>query len=79
VPVLAGTGAQDAADPGPGRSIWAMARWPAYAAGIGIGILSWLVFLLSDNTLGASGAYAKSTGMIEKIARGPQVDARLYC
>ncbi len=77
--MLASAVAQDTADPGAGRSsIWAMARWSPYAAGIGIGVLSWLVFLLSDNTLGASGAYAKSAGMLEKMVRGPQVEARRY-
>ena len=41
-------------------------------------MLSWLVFLLSDNTLGASGAYAKSAGMIEKLFRGRKVAQRAY-
>lgn len=48
-------------------TIWQMKRWSPYVAGIGIGVLSWLVFLLSDNTLGASGSYAKTAGMLEKI------------
>lgn len=61
-----------------GTALWALNRWPPYAAGIGIGILSWLVFLLSDNTLGASGAYAKSAGMVETIIRGSQVMERRY-
>jgi len=48
------------------ESIWALERWSPYAVGIGIGVLSWLAFLLSDNTLGASGAYAKVAGMVQR-------------
>ena len=58
--------------------VWAMKRWSPYAAGIGIGILSWLAFLLSDNTLGASGSYAKTAGMIEGLFRGPKVREKAY-
>lgn len=70
--------AQASGDSNAVRSLWAMPRWSPYAAGIGIGVLSWLVFLLSDNTLGASGAYAKSAGLIEEKLRGPQVAQRAY-
>ncbi len=59
-------------------TIWQMKRWSPYAAGIGIGVLSWLVFLLSDNTLGASGSYAKTAGMLEKFLRGRKVEERAY-
>ena len=59
-------------------SIFEMKRWSPYAAGFGIGVLSWLVFLLSDNTLGASGAYAKTAGMIERFFKGRQVEERAY-
>jgi len=44
-----------------GATIWEMPRWSPYAAGLGIGVLSWFAFLLSDNPLGASGTYAKIT------------------
>ena len=59
-------------------SIFEMKRWSPYAAGFGIGVLSWLVFLLSDNTLGASGAYSKTAGMIERLIRGREVEERAY-
>jgi uncharacterized membrane protein YedE/YeeE len=61
-----------------GQSIWALKRWSPYAVGFGIGVLSWLVFLLSDNTLGASSAYARTAGMIEKAIRGGKVAQRAY-
>jgi uncharacterized membrane protein YedE/YeeE len=68
-----------AADETSGLSIWEMVRWSPYGAGIGIGVLSWLAFLLSDNTLGASGAYAKLAGLLEARLRGrPKVVERTY-
>jgi hypothetical protein len=40
---------------------------------------SWLVFLLSANTLGASGAFAKTAVMmIERLIRGTEVEERAY-
>ncbi len=30
-----------------------MERWSPYAVGIGIGVLSWITFLLSDKPIGA--------------------------
>jgi len=59
-------------------SVWSMKRWSPYAAGIGIGILSWFTFLLSDNTLGASGSYATTAGMLERILRGSKVKEKTY-
>jgi len=60
------------------ESVWKMRRWSPYAAGAGIGVLSWLAFLLSDNTLGASGSYAKTAGMIEKLFRGRKAEEKAY-
>jgi len=54
------------------------ARWSPYAAGIGIGVLSWLTFLLSDKPIGCSTAFARTSGMIEKIFRGQKVDLKPY-
>ena len=55
-----------------------MDRWPPYAAGIGIGILSWLTFLLSDRALGCSTAFSRTSGMIEKLFRGRKVLDKPY-
>lgn len=52
--------------------------WSPYIIGIGIGILSWLAFLLSDHPLGCSTAYARSSGMIEKAVRGDKATNRSY-
>lgn len=53
-------------------------RWSPYAVGVGIGVVSWLTFLLADKPLGVSTAFARSAGMIERAVRGPQVDRRPY-
>ncbi|MFW5980732.1 MAG: YeeE/YedE thiosulfate transporter family protein [Halanaerobiaceae bacterium] len=41
-------------------------NWSPYIVGIGIGILSWLSFLISRKALGTSTAYVRTCGMIAK-------------
>lgn len=53
-------------------------RWSPYMVGAGIGLLSWLAFLLSDHPLGISTAFAKTAGMLEKAVRGPKVAEKPY-
>ena len=53
-------------------------RWTPYAAGIGIGILSWLSFLISRKPIGCSTAFAKTSGMIEKLFLGEKVELKPY-
>ncbi len=55
-----------------------MPRWSPYLVGAGIGLLSCLTFLLSDKPLGCSTAFARSSGMIERIFRGPRALGRPY-
>ncbi|MBN1885541.1 MAG: YeeE/YedE family protein [Candidatus Krumholzibacteriota bacterium] len=55
-----------------------MERWSPYVVGAGIGVLSWLTFLLSDKPLGCSTAFARTSGMIEKLFRGPAVAEKPY-
>lgn len=52
--------------------------WSPYVVGIGIGILSWLAFLLSNHPLGISTAFAKSAGMVEEAVRGPKIRDKPY-
>jgi hypothetical protein len=52
--------------------------WSPYWVGIGIGILSWFAFLLSNKAIGASSAFSKTAGMIEEAIRGPKVQEKLY-
>jgi uncharacterized membrane protein YedE/YeeE len=53
-------------------------RWSPYAVGIGIGILSWFTFLISSKPIGCSTAFARSSGMLEKMVRGAKVDLKPY-
>ena len=53
-------------------------EWSPYLVGIGIGILSWITFLLSDHALGCSTAFVKFSGLIEKLFRKKKVDNDPY-
>lgn len=53
-------------------------QWSPYAAGIGIGLLSWLTWLISRKPIGCSTSFARSAGMIEKLFRGRKVETRPY-
>ena len=55
-----------------------MAQWSPYAVGIGIGILSWLSFLLSDKPIGCSTAFSRTSGMVERLFRGSRVAEKPY-
>ena len=55
-----------------------MGRWSPYVAGIGIGMVSWLAFLLSNKPLGCSTAFSRTSGMIERLLRGGKVLERPY-
>lgn len=54
------------------------ARWSPHAVGIGIGILSWLAFVLSDRPIGCSTAFTRSSGMLERLLRGTKTMERPY-
>lgn len=53
-------------------------RWSPYVVGIGIGVLSWFTFLISDKPIGCSTAFARTSGMIEKLFKGKKVEKKLY-
>jgi uncharacterized protein len=53
-------------------------RWSPYASGIGIGVLSWFAFLLMGKGLGASSAFVKTSGMIEKVFNREKVEKNTY-
>ena len=55
-----------------------MEEWSPYLCGAGIGILSWLTFLLSDKPLGTSTSYVRTAGMIERLLRGDRVLKREF-
>ena len=53
-------------------------QWSPYAVGFGIGVLSWLTWLISKKPIGCSTSFARSAGMIEKFIRGKQVEDKPY-
>ena len=55
-----------------------MKQWSPYAVGIGIGLLIGISFLFSNRPIGCSTAYARTSGMIERLFRGAVVDEKPY-
>lgn len=53
-------------------------NWSPYAVGIGIGILSWLSFLISGKPIATSTTYARTGGMIEMLITGHKARNRAY-
>ena len=53
-------------------------RWSPYLVGIGIGVLSWLSFLISKQPIACSTTFARSSGLLERLLRGEQVEDKLY-
>jgi len=53
-------------------------RWSPYVVGIGIGVLSWVAFYISDKPLGCSTAFARSSGMLEMLFRKERTKERPY-
>lgn len=52
--------------------------WSPYVVGLGIGILIWLGFILSNKAIGCSTAYARTSGMAEKFFRGEKAEEKPY-
>ena len=46
--------------------------------GAGIGVLSWIAFLLSDKPIGCSTAFARTSGMILRLFAGKKVSRNAY-
>ena len=55
-----------------------LTEWSPYIVGIGIGILSWLSFLISRKPLGTSTAYVRTCGMIVKKLNSTFVQENEY-
>lgn len=53
-------------------------RWSPYIVGIGIGVLSWLSFLVSRKPIACSTSFAKLSGLLEKACRGKKAEERPY-
>lgn len=55
-----------------------MEQWSPYAVGVGIGVLSWMTFWLSDKPIGCSTAFSRTSGIIETLFRGKIVAEKAY-
>lgn len=53
-------------------------RWSPYIVGAGIGVLSWITFLISDKPLGCSTAFARTSGMLGKIFGKKRIEENKY-
>jgi len=53
-------------------------RWPPYAVGIGIGVLSWLSFLISREPISCSTSFARTSGGVERLFLGKKVESKPY-
>jgi len=52
--------------------------WSPYVVGVGIGMLVWLSLMLSDKAIGCSTAFARTSGMSERLLRGKRVHEKPY-
>ena len=59
-------------------SVFTDTYWSPYAVGIGIGILSWLSFLISGKPIATSTTFARIGGMIEEGITGEKTKPRPY-
>ena len=59
-------------------SVFTDPYWSPYAAGIGIGILSWFSFLISGKPIATSTTFARTGGMIEDLFTGGKANQRPY-
>jgi hypothetical protein len=55
-----------------------MKQWSPYAVGVAIGLLNCAAFLLCDRPIGCSAAYARTSGMIERLFRGAKAALKPY-
>ncbi|MBN1634819.1 MAG: YeeE/YedE family protein [Ignavibacteria bacterium] len=59
-------------------SVFTATNWSPYAIGIGIGLLSWLSFLISGKPIATSTTFARAGGMIEEVITGDKARQRPY-
>jgi len=59
-------------------SVFTGTNWSPYVVGIGIGLLSWLSFLISGKPIATSTSYAVTGGMIEEMITGEKARQSPY-
>ena len=53
-------------------------RWSPYVVGAGIGVLSWLTWLISGKPIGCSTTFSRAAAMLEHLLRGERALRRPY-
>lgn len=59
-------------------SVFTGTNWSPYVVGIGIGLLSWLSFLISGKPIATSTTFARTGGIIEEAITGEETQRRPY-
>jgi uncharacterized protein len=59
-------------------SVFTGTYWSPFAVGTGIGILSWLSFLISGKPIATSTTFARAGGKIENLISGGKAEQRPY-
>ena len=59
-------------------SVFTDPGWSPYVVGIGIGLLSWMSFLISGKPIATSTTFARTGGMIEEMITGDKARQRPY-
>jgi uncharacterized protein len=59
-------------------SVFTDTYWSPYVVGIGIGLLSWLSFLISGKPIATSTTFARIGGMIEEVITDEKAKQRSY-
>ena len=52
--------------------------WPPHVVGVIIGLLNCIAIVVSDKFIGCSTAFTRSSGMLEKLVRGPAAAEKPY-
>ena len=55
-----------------------METWSPYVVGMGIGVLTWFTFLLSDKILSCSTSFSRLSGMLETLFAGKKAAEMEY-
>lgn len=60
------------------RNLLQLPRWSPYAAGVGLGVLSWITFALMGKALGTSTSFVRAAGAVEGTVARAHVENNEY-
>jgi uncharacterized membrane protein YedE/YeeE len=53
-------------------------KWNPYLVGVGIGVLSWIVFLTMDRSLGTSSSFVHAAGLVASVVSPKELSDNAY-